>query len=132
HQDPRNSHHFLPQRIHEQYLSVTWLEEVHANEHRKWHSTENPAGQPPLRCANPHLTLDAHALTNHMGSLVENLSQIAAGLFLNQNRRDHELQIGHWHATAEVHHGLAKWQSETLLIGGAAKLGTQPLLGFLG
>src|SRR5258708_16912875 len=98
------------------------MHEVHANEHRKWHSAENPAGQPPLRGTNSHLTLDAHALADDMGSFVENLGKISAGLFLNQNRRDHKLKIGHRHATAEADHRLTKWQPTALLIGGAAKL----------
>ena len=66
-----------------------------------------------------------------MRSLVKNLSEVTAGLLLDKDRCDQELKIGQRHATAKVNHRLAKRQPETLLIGGAAKLGTQWIVGFL-
>ena len=55
-------------------------------------SAEHPAGETPLRGANPHLSRDAHALANHVRRLVENLSEVTAGFLLDKNRRDQELQ----------------------------------------
>ena len=66
-----------------------------------------------------------------MRGLVEDLSQVAAGLLLNKNRGDQELQIGNGHTATEIDHGLTKWQSETLFIGGPAKLRTQWFVRFL-
>src|SRR5437879_12759310 len=65
HQDPCTRHHPLPQRIAKQVFPVTWVEEVHADEHGEWQRAQHPAGQPALRGANPHLSGDAYALTNH-------------------------------------------------------------------
>ncbi len=105
HQDSRIHHHPLPQRILEQSFSVAWIEEVHTDEHGEWQPAQDPAGQPALRGANAHLSGDAYALTNHMRGLIQDLSQVAAGLLLNQNRGDQELQIGNGHTAAKVGHG---------------------------
>jgi len=78
----------LPQRIPKQVFPVAWVEEIHADEHGEWQRAQDPAGQPALRGANPHLSGDAYALTNHVRSLIQDLSQVAAGLLLNQNRGD--------------------------------------------
>src|SRR5260221_5688860 len=107
------------------------MEEVHTDEHAEWQAAQEPSGQPTLRSANPHLSADPYALADHMRSLIQDLSQVAASLLLNQNRGDQKLQVGNRHTAAKVGHGLAKWQAETLFIGCAAKLRTQWLVAFL-
>src|SRR5258708_4130766 len=106
------------------------MEKVHTDEHSEWQTAQDPSGQPTLRSSNPHLSVDPYALTNHMRSLIQDLSQVAAGLLLNQNRGDQKLQIGNRHTAAKVGHGLAECQAETLFIGCAAKRRTQGFVRF--
>src|SRR5882762_2685483 len=106
------------------------MEEVHTDEHGEWQGAQDPSGQPTLRSTNSHLSVDPYALTNHMRSLIQDLSQVAAGLLLNQDRGDQKLQIGNRHTAAKVGHCLAEWQAEALFIGRTAKLRTQGFVRF--
>src|ERR1700733_10108806 len=68
------------------------------------------------------LPLQPETLADDMCTLVEDLSQIAAALLLNQNRGDDQLGVGDGHAVRKVVHGAPQVEAEILFVEALAEL----------
>src|SRR5215469_2681696 len=78
--------------------------------HQKHH------GQAPLCGKNTHLAHDLEALADHVGQVVENLSQIAAGFTLQHDRGHEEFHVYQRYALGKVHQRIPNRQTELLFL----------------
>src|SRR5205807_2330211 len=124
HQHAGNCDKLLAYGILKKYSPISGIDKIHTDKHHEWHCDQDPSSHSALGGADSHFTGHAHAFADHMRSLVQDLRQVTSGLLLHKNGGNQELQIGDRHATAQIYHRLPERQSETLLVGGPAKLGT--------
>src|SRR5208337_3653799 len=105
-----------PHRIANQNVGVSGICKVNQTEHNDRQQAQYPASKPALSGMNAQFTLDAHTIPQYCGCTVENLYQVAPGLFLNQHCRYDNLQIRGWHTATKLQQGIAVGYTEVLLL----------------
>src|SRR5258708_8357985 len=68
-----------------------------------WHAHQDCHGKAALRGVNPHLALDLETFTDHIGQVIQNLGEVAAGFALQHHGGDEELHVHQPNPLGEIH-----------------------------
>ena len=87
----------------------------HERERRR-DADQHEAGHPRVRRDDPDLSFDAEPIADDRRDVVEDLREIAAGLALNEHRRDEEPRVEQRDAACELFEGVWQRHPEVLLV----------------
>src|SRR5688572_28758621 len=109
-------HHHLPHPDREERPHVVGADEHQRDGQECRKSEQHIAGEPAMRGVDAHLAQNLEALSHDIGEVVQDLSEITAGLALDLDRRHEELHVHERHAHGEVVERLLQRQAEVLLL----------------
>jgi hypothetical protein len=81
---------------------VTWADYIDQHKQNDRKQAEYSSGEASLRSAGAHLPFNADSFPNDLSGAVENFSQVAARLFLDEDRGNQKLQVTRRHARAHL------------------------------
>ena len=103
------------------------IQHQHDDDDDRRHAHQKRHGEPALRGVDPHLALNLEALANHIGQIVENLGEVAAGFALQHDGGDEEFHVHQRHALGQVHESIAHRHAEFLFFVELAKFACRPV-----
>src|SRR5579864_6494305 len=85
--------HNVADVVGEEELDVIRIGVEHENRHRDGNQAERGGRHAAMRADGPDASAELEALADHVGQLVQNLSQVAARALLQQHGRNEEVDI---------------------------------------
>src|ERR1700722_6897169 len=122
----------VPDGIGEQWAYETGIEHDHDDDDDRGHAHQQGHGEASLSGVDAYLALYLETLTNHIGQIVKNLSQVAAGLTLQHHRGDEEFYVDQGHTLGEIDERVAHRHTELLFFVELAKLSGDGFAHFVG
>ena len=106
----------------EEDAGIPGIHQVQQRQHHQRERAENPSRQPPLGGLYSNLTLNPKPLSNHKNRAIQNLDQVAAGVFLHHDCSYQNTQVGRRDAVQKLQQRVTQGQSQVELFENLSEL----------